>query len=135
MRLWHKNLIKVLPRKQLLSQWRECCCIAKLISESGTPNHILVNKIMDYDISHFVNYTELVISEMNKRGWKINTEKFYKYFQGMDIREYNIIFFNWHNFRYLTQCFYNLQEKYNCGGISDEEWDKIKQRYDKYANN
>jgi len=119
-----------------LSQWRECCCIAKLINENGTPNHILVNKIMNYDISNFVNYTELVISEMIRRGWKINTEKFYKYFKGMDIKKFNIIiFFNWHNRRYFTQCFYNLQEKYDCGGISDEEWDKIEKRYDKYVNN
>ena len=47
MRLWHKDLIPVLPRQQLIGQWRECCLIAKQISEKGTPNHILVNKIMD----------------------------------------------------------------------------------------
>lgn len=29
MRLWHKDLIEVLPRQQLLGQWRECCAIAK----------------------------------------------------------------------------------------------------------
>ena len=48
MRLWHVDLIDVLPRKQLLSQWRECCAIAKSIADKGTPNHILVNKITDY---------------------------------------------------------------------------------------
>ena len=51
MRLWHKDLIPVLPRQQLLSQWRECCCIARNIVENGTPNHILVNKILDYPIN------------------------------------------------------------------------------------
>ena len=39
MRLWHKDLIDVLPRQQLISQWREICCIAKNIAEKGTPNH------------------------------------------------------------------------------------------------
>lgn len=29
------------------------------------------------------------------------------------------------NERYLKQCYYNLQEKYDCGGISKEEWMKV----------
>lgn len=51
MRLWHKDLIDVLPRQQLIAQWRECCCIAKNIADNGYPNHILVNKIMDFGLS------------------------------------------------------------------------------------
>ena len=46
MRLWHKDLIPYLPRQQLLGQWRECCCIAKSIHDKGSPNHLLVNKII-----------------------------------------------------------------------------------------
>ena len=41
MRLWHKDLIPYLPKQQLISQWRECCCIAKNIADNGTPNHLL----------------------------------------------------------------------------------------------
>lgn len=63
MRLWHKDLIQILPKNQLLSQWRECCCIARNIAVNGTPNHILVNKIMDYGIAHFYSYTKLVYLE------------------------------------------------------------------------
>lgn len=33
----------------------------------------------------------------------------------------------WHEDRYFIQCYYNLQEKYDCGGISPEDWEKIKQ--------
>ena len=32
------------------------------------------------------------------------------------------IFPMWHNDRYLRQCYYNLQEKYDYGGITDAEW-------------
>ena len=32
MRLWHKDLICVLPKNQLLGQWREVCLIAKEIA-------------------------------------------------------------------------------------------------------
>ena len=35
----------------------------------------------------------------------------------------------WHNDRYLAQCYYNLQEKYDCGGISEDEWQKIEDFY------
>ena len=36
-----------------------------------------------------------------------------------------VLFEGWHNERYLKQCYYNLQEKYDCGGISKEEWMKV----------
>lgn len=35
------------------------------------------------------------------------------------------IYRDWHNDRYFTQCYYNLQEKHDCGGISDKEWQII----------
>jgi len=70
MRLWHKDLISVLPDKQLLGQWRECCAIASNIANKGTPNHLLVNKIMDYPIEHFRYYGFTVYIEMCNRGFK-----------------------------------------------------------------
>ena len=127
MRLWHKNLIPVLPRQQLLGQWRECCLIAKNIHDKGNPNHLLVNKIMDYPIDHFFRYGIAVREEMTKRGYKCDAEKFKKYFQNPQYKFYRVdeIFPGWHNERYLMQCYYNLQEKYDCGGITDEEWELI----------
>lgn len=132
MRLWHKDLIDVLPRKQLLGQWRECCLIAKSLSVNGTPNHILVNKILDYDIKHFYNYGVLVYKEMEKRGYKCNFEKFghwFTYPHETGPLLYDDIFNDWHNDRYLTQCFYNLQEKYDCGGLSKYEFELLNIKY------
>lgn len=132
MRLWHKDLISVLPRQQLLGQWRECCCIAKSIHDKGSPNHLLVNKIMDYPIEQFIRYAMYVQWYMLNRGYKLDFEKFTKYFDFVYEDYYNIlnigiedVFIDWHNDRYLAQCFYNLQEKYDCGGITDEEWGVI----------
>ena len=127
MRLWHKNLIPVLPRQQLLGQWRECCLIAKNIHDKGTPNHILVNKIMEYPIDHFFRYGIGVREEMTRRGYKCDVNKFKKYFELPQYKFYRMdqIFPEWHNDRYLRQCYYNLQEKYDCGGITDEEWNLI----------
>ena len=136
MRLWHKDLIRVLPRQQLLGQWRECHLIAKEISKKGTPNHILVNPIIEYPLNHFYNYCQLVVRVMINRGYTASTEKIYEYLKDKDMDFYTldkgIIFDKWHTDRYLYQCMSNLEEKYDRGGITKEEWgvvlDYIKHR-------
>ena len=130
MRLWHKDLIPYLPKRQLTGQWRECCCIAKSIHDKGTPNHILVNKIMDYPIDHFYIYTSMVADEMEKRGYKCNWDKFHKWLQkDVTCTTINSLFEFWHNKRYLKQCLFNLEEKALCQGISKNEWDIIYNRF------
>ena len=139
-RLWHKDLIPVLPRQQLLGQWRECCAIAKSIAEKGTPNHVLVNRIMEYPTCFYIVYTFMVANEMEKRGYKVDTAKIEQYFEDKDYwltEEFmdavwdinSAIFTEWHNDRYLRQCLANLQEKYDCGAITDMEWGRITARY------
>lgn len=150
MRLWHYDLLDVLPKQQLCSQLRECVAIAKDIYEKGTTNHILINPIMNYDLNHFRLYCNLVITEMEKRGYKVSDKikdklnKYINYYKEMMIMPtskrmlilcengYKPLFDYWHTDRYLTQCLYNLEEKYDRGGISQEEWDKI---YNKYIFN
>ena len=129
MRLWHKDLIPVLPRKQLVGQWRECCLMAKNIAEKGSPNHILVNRIIDYPIGHFTTYTRLVYAEMLKRGYGADFWRFKKWMIEYDPISYDDLFSDWHNDRYRTQCLVNLQEKYDCGGISEEEWNIIRGKF------
>lgn len=133
MRLWHKYLIGVLPRKQLLGQWRECCLIAKNIAEKGTPNHLLVNKVMEYPISEFCDYCNIVLYRMIVRGYNVSEKSMHCLEDNVDFcvdSDLNMgIFKGWHNDRYLTQCFYNLQEKYDCGGISKEEWETLRSGY------
>lgn len=129
MRLWHKDLIPVLPRQQLLAQWRECCCIARNIFVNGTPNHILVNPIMDYPIGHFITYSYFVANEMYQRRYRVEKHKFERYFNLQKPIEHDVVFKDWHNDRYLTQCFYNLQEKFDRGGIPADEWEKVEKFY------
>ena len=127
MRLWHKDLLPILPRLQLVSQWRECCLIARQIAVNGTPNHILVNKIMDYPIEHFATYCYNVKWWMVKRGYSPNESsqaalEDYIYKTLYPYVPEDLIFKDWHNDRYLYQCISNLEEKYDCGGIPEEEW-------------
>ena len=70
MRLWHKSLIKVLPKDQLIGAWRELSAIAGNINKKETPNHILVNKILDYPFNHFISYAFYIRQEMTFRGYK-----------------------------------------------------------------
>lgn len=131
MRLWHKELLPVLPRQQLLGQWRECCAIAQSIAENGKTNHILINRIMDYPIEHFIKYSQLVFYEMKRRKFSVMWESFSKYIPSVqdDAKwyvPYDDLFKNWHNRRYLIICYYNLMEKYESGGFSDKEWEAIR---------
>ena len=129
MRLWHKDLIRYLPRQQLIAQWRECCCIARNINQNGSPNHILVNKIMEYPEDEFNTYADVVIKEMRNRGYEVDDWKFFKWRNDKNSILPSVVFRGWHNRRYLDQCFYNLQEKYDRGGISKEEWKILEDGY------
>ncbi|MBQ3330782.1 MAG: hypothetical protein IJG87_06350 [Ruminococcus sp.] len=130
MRLWHKDLIPYLPRPQLLGQWRECCAIAKNISTKGSPNHILVNKIMSFPIEHFRAYARRVYLTARIRGFAVEWSNFTKYLDVSPVFVSDqILFDDWHDTRYLRQCFYNLEEKYDCGGLTDDEWHKIRDNF------
>lgn len=135
MRLWHKNLISVLPREQLVAQWRELSAIAGNLNTKGTPNHILVNKVNEYPRDHFISYAFWVRQEMTRRGYRTMDSVWNKIldtndgaFELVSVEE---LFPGWHNYRYLTQCYHNLEEKYDCGGVSEEAFEKI---YDVYTD-
>lgn len=127
MRLWHKDLIFVLPRQQLLGQWRECCLIAKSIEEKGTPNHILVNPILDYPIEHFISYSRWVFNELDRKDYNVRSKAFSDHFSKPFVASvsFDEMFSGWHTGKYLTQCLANLEEKHDRGGIPDEEWNRI----------
>ena len=145
MRLWHRDMIPYLPKQQLLGQWRELCCIAGLLATDHTPNHILVNPVIDYPPEHFEAFCNLVIVEMHKRKYDVGDVALHQLqdhirawrlylkeeipFDYVD-RHWNMdldepIYFDWHTNRYLKQCYYNLEEKYDRGGIPDDEWMRI----------
>ena len=130
MRLWSKQLISALPKNQLKGQWRECCAIAKIIKEQK-PLPLLVNRIADYPLSHLAAYGKLVDAEMDRRGIGHRPEAFTQYFTDEELREkvsFDELFAGWHDMDYANICYYNLYEKYMCGGIAFDEWDKIQRR-------
>lgn len=136
MRLWHKDLIKALPREQLVAQWRELSAIAGNLNTKGTPNHVLVNKVCDYPRDHFISYAFWIRQEMTQRGYRTMDSVWNKIYctREIDYGELQILpiedlFPGWHNDRYLEQCYFNLEEKYDCGGITQEWFEKIQNIY------
>ncbi|MDB3085713.1 hypothetical protein C4097_14400 [Clostridioides difficile] len=140
MRLWHKDLIDVLPKNQLVSQWRELLAIKGSIDKKGTPNHLLVNKVLDYSIDEFKFYTRIIHDEMLKRNYKPNELKYISILKwennnfSNDISKVHSLslenlYNSWHNKIYLRQCLYNLEEKATCGGITMDEWNILLYKY------
>ena len=134
-RLWHRDFIKVLPREQLVAAWRELSAIAGAIQKNGTPNHLLVNFVLEYDYDHFISYAYYVRQEMTSRGYRTMDSVWNKIVAlkpNYTILSLERVYFNKMNYDYLTICYYNLREKWECGGILGEDWNKIDKLYTMY---
>lgn len=133
MRTWHYRLIEYLPDNQLKGQWRECSLIAYGIKKYGTPNHLLVNRIMEYPIDDFLTYCLMVAREMEHRGFRMTNESACRLGALGTYRYVDKPFAGWHNYEYLRVCVCNLYEKYHFGvgksKITKAEWDRILQGY------
>ena len=111
MRLWHYRLLPFLPKSQLIAQWRELNSIFK-----KQDKHILINYVYEYSKENLMWYTELVLAEMLHRRYKIkSTTNMCKYFEDTKLVEMGNPFPRHHTDRYMLQCYYNLQEKFDRG--------------------
>lgn len=134
MRLWSKQLIKILPKEQLVAQWRELSAIAGAIQKNGTPNHILVNFVLDYDYDHFISYAFEVREEMTRRGYRTMQsvmDKIINLKSDYNRLPFEEIYKDKMDLIYLQICYWNLYEKFMCGGFFKEDWDKIEKVYNK----
>ena len=138
MRLWHKDLIKGLPQIHLVAQWRELSAIAGAIQQKGTPNHVLVNFVLDYDYDNFISYAYYLRQEMNKRNIRTMESVWNKIIAlkpNYTLLPIEQIYPQKMDFTYLTICYYNLLEKYLCGMFGDDDWHHICEAFNEHANN
>lgn len=122
MRLWHCKLISVIPNIHLQAQWREISAIVGAIQKNGTPNHVLVNFVLNYDYDHLISYAYYVREEMTKRGIRtMNSvwEKIISLKPDYTILPLNEVYKEKMDKLYLKICYYNLYEKYMCGMFND----------------
>lgn len=111
MRLWHHSLLSILPKSQLLAQWRELNSIF-----AKEDRHILINYIYDYSKDDLFAYTQLVLREMRERNITVRTvDKMERYFGDGPFEKIVHPFHNHHNDEYFEICFFNLKEKFMRG--------------------
>lgn len=129
MRMWHPELLPVLPRPQLVSQWRECNTIIGSIVKYGSPRHLLINNMLNYPPSHFYSYTMKVIEEMKNRGYKVQQKtydtfilKYTSAFGDIPKSVPDEIFPGWFDDMFIIAEIFNLYEKYLGGGFEEQVW-------------
>lgn len=128
MRLWHYKLIPYLPEQMLVSQWRECVAI-KRQWEKRTLKHRLVSYVMEHNKNCFGFYVYKVKKELEKRNIKYDKKLYDEILDFVDEPGIENLNYPEHNDRYLKQCLYNLEEKADRKIISEEEWDKILEKF------
>jgi uncharacterized protein (TIGR02328 family) len=119
MRLWHQDLIPLLPRQQLLGQHREC---AALRGNGWGKKHATVDYVFTYPMYFLYEYHLLVMHEMDKRGYKVDEKWLDETYRGKICKPlkstvgekgfyYNNTIYPEHNDNYLQECLINLKSK------------------------
>ena len=116
MRLWHKDIITKLPRKQLLGQHREC---AALRGNGWGKKHSVVNYVFEHPYSMLYSYHEKVMHEMEARGYHVTPKWHNVHYRGKNIgfdlsaftEQHSSADYPEHNNRYLQECIDNLHSK------------------------
>lgn len=108
MRLWHIDLIRELPRQQLLGQWREV---------HGSINHATVHYVNNHSLDYLYAYGLLVADEMQRRGYKVNPELVSVLLTSAAVALYNdymdaqLPIYSEHDGAYMLECLENLKRK------------------------
>ncbi len=122
MRLWHEELIPLLPRQQLLGQHRECCALRG--NGWGKP-HSTVNYLFNYSPYKLFQYHLKIIQEMKRRGYNVQPLWEEATYRGKSTARYSSLeamkctgdqvntgnIYPEHNLEYLNDCINNLQQK------------------------
>lgn len=136
MRLWHYRLLPYLSELQFKGQLREIVAIMHDWRDKGATNHLLINKVMEYERVELASYFFKYRSEYIKRYAKdipLKTSAEFFDFVGQETVYPDEIFNGWHNKEYLRMNLANLAEKHFFGvgksRITDEEWERLCEGY------
>ena len=141
MRIWHYKLLPYLPDAQFKGQLRELVAIMHDWRDKGKTNHLLINKVMEYQRAELVRYYLAYEAEWKKRYRNWIDQKYWAEFKEFMLapfedadRDRKTSFSDgWHNKEYLRVCMANLYEKHVFGvgksRITDEEWMRLCEGY------
>ncbi len=116
MRLWHEDLISLLPRQQLLGQHRECCALR---GNGWGKKHSTVNYVFNYSPYKLYQYHALIMQEMSRRNYKADSLWLDSNYRGKTCDAYEELMtcelsrpiFPEHNDDYMEECLNNLASK------------------------
>lgn len=116
MRLWHEDMIRVLPRQQLLGQHREC---AALRGAGWGRKHATVQYVFNYSPYKLYQYHLLVLKEMRKRSYQPDPKWFDPLYRGKKVAPYDKLptvpiskpLYPEHDDDYYQACLQNLEDK------------------------
>ena len=116
MRLWHEQIIHLLPKNQLLGQHRECCALR---GNGWNKKHTTVDYVFTYSPYNLFIYHSKIMDEMEKRGYRVSTEWRDKNYRGQKAESYSNLeetnisspIYKEHNNEYLLECIENLAGK------------------------
>lgn len=118
MRLWHKDLITSLPRKQILGQHWECTALR---GKGWGRKHSTVDYVFTYRYNRLFLYHQKVMAEMSRRGYNVDPVWFNHQYRGkiLGIDSTNFTYvggnanldYPEHNQAYFIECINNLKDK------------------------
>lgn len=116
MRLWHEQIIHLLPKNQLLGQHRECCALR---GNGWNKKHKTVDYVFTYSPYNLYIYHSKIMDEMEKRGYTVSEEWRDKNYRGQKAESYSNLeetnisspIYKEHNDEYLIECIENLAGK------------------------
>ena len=116
MRLWHEQIIHILPKNQLLGQHRECCALR---GNGWNKKHKTVDYVFTYSPYNLFIYHSKIMDEMEKRGYRVSIEWRDKNYRGQKAESYSNLeetnisspIYKEHNDEYLLECMENLAGK------------------------
>ena len=116
MRLWHEQIIHLLPKNQLLGQHRECCALR---GNGWNKKHKTVDYVFTYSPYNLFMYHSKIMDEMEKRGYRVSRKWRDKNYRGQKAESYSNLeeinistpIYKEHNDEYLAECIENLAGK------------------------
>lgn len=141
MRIWHKDLIDVLPDNLLSQLQNDCLTIIGNLLDFNSTGDDLCDRICEYPKTHFTTYCDEVTKEvMSREITTQETHELIKEATAMHLHEitypilswedacyvtHQRLFEFWHSPRYLQQCLLILEEMYDCDLIMYKDWFNI----------
>lgn len=135
MRIWSIDILEILPTKQLMAMRYE---LGDMIKQHPNIKNGLVKYANNYDIIYLGSYFVKVCMICGNRNIRMSQKYNQQIMKIVDLESeisnnemdiFKKYQFKEDNLRYLIQQLYNLQEKYDRGIISKEEWNIIYEKY------